>query len=202
MTKKAFVLGLFLVFLFNGMGVANQFQLGFKANQAALGADFGYTYRTDYGAFVSGANVVLNNDSEDEYKILRGKIFVTTDPLLPGLRYGIGFESMLGLVEDEKRGWEGDLFALGFLFHMGYNHHSGKSQIPADVALEITLAPDPLTSNDTELYWGFNAGVEFGILNNASISLEYRYMNIEFETHSTDWHVSDGLILLGYTIRF
>ena len=137
---------------------ASQYQLGFKANQAALGVDFDYITNTDYGALVAGTSFVLNNDDHDEYTIFNGSIFVTNDPFLPGLRYGLGFEASFGPVEDEKKGKEEDLLAFGFLFHMGYNHSSGRSKIPADFLMEISLAPDPLTANDTDIYFVLRTG--------------------------------------------
>ena len=188
--------------LFENFGSASQYQIGFKANQAALGVDFAYITNTDYGAFVSGANFVLNNDDHDEYRVFNGSFFVTSDPFLPGLRYGLGFAASIGPVEDKVKDREEDLLALGFLFHMGYNHNTGRSKIPADLLFEICLAPDPLTANDADIYLLLKTGAEFSILNNASLSIEYRYMKIDFDDNGSKWKQSDGIFLLGYKIKF
>ena len=206
--NKMMLVSYFFIFLITvscfDLCKADQYRVGLKANQSAIGADFKYTTDTNLGIFTAGANVLMKVDDDrgDEYTIIRGNIIATRDPLLPGLRYGLGFEAIGGPVKNERRDLDEELFAIGFLFHMGYNHEKGFLKIPADLNLDITAAPDPLTANNMQLYLGARAGVEFGILNNACITIDYRCMYAEFYENNSDWHMFDGIILVGYAIMF
>ncbi|MBU0992487.1 MAG: hypothetical protein KJ737_08345 [Proteobacteria bacterium] len=188
-----------IVFMLGGISFASQYQIGFKASHEAVGAEFNYIRESGYGSLSTGVNILFN---DDEYTILKGNFMLSGDPFLPGLRYGVGFEPIIGKIENRKGSRDGDLLAFGFLFQMAYDLYSSQWKVPVDVIMDLCFAPDPLTSNESTLYTGVKACVEYRILINASISCEYRYTRADFEYSGRDWELSDHIYLLGYTMRF
>jgi hypothetical protein len=179
---------------------ASQYQVGFKASHESMGAEFAYVTDSGYGSLSAGANIVINND---EYRMLRGCFLMTGDPFRPGLRYGIGFEPVLGSVDHPKdHAHDGDLFAVPFLFQMAFDLFTTDLRVPVDVTLEASFAPAPLTSHESRYYGGIKMAGEYRILTNAGITIEYRYMQAKFEHLDDEWRFSEHLYLIGYILRF
>lgn len=178
---------------------AAQYQIGFRASHEAVETDFTYIRESRHGALSTGIGLVYN---KDDYTILRGGFMLASNPFLPGLRYGVGFEPAAGKIDKNNDTHDGDLLAFGFLLQMAYDLYTSDLKVPVDLLAELTYAPDPLTSHESTMYGGARLSGEYRILTNAGISFEYRYLRVTFDDKGGDWTMSDHIYLLGYTMRF
>jgi len=128
---------------------------------------------------------------------------VKSDDFMPGARYKLGFKGVYADAEKNSN-FSSELFSLCFLLGMDYDLPSKVNPltIPVSFGGEISFSPEPLTWDDGEYYLDGKLNMNFHIMGNAAIILEYRYLKADFEENGYDWDKEDHNFLFGYRIRF
>ncbi len=107
---------------------------------------------------------------------------------------------MLGDIEKDYK--EADLMAIGFLFSGKYTIPKTISPIPIDVSVGLSLAPDLLCFLNSDRYLEFRSSLDFFIVTNGAIILGYRYIKVRLDDSHGQWEMSDGVLFVGFQIRY
>lgn len=182
------------------VAVAGDIEAGLSVNAKAVDVSVDYTVPIEMGFVQVGGEGIIKSD---DYNIGSANVIFKSDKFLPGLRYGVGFRGIGGRVED-NHDHKSTLAALAFVFQMEHDllPRFNPFNIPIGFTASIAGSPEPLAFKDTDKYIECRFGVGIHILENATISLEYRYLGADFDDGGYDWDKDDNTFLLGYSIRF
>jgi hypothetical protein len=144
-------------------------------------AGFGLYYGEDY--LISNVNLALKGE-------------VAT----PGLTLGLGFKGLLGEVEIQNR--DLDLRAISFLVLGEYDFEESFFNLPVNISMSISMAPEPLCFSDTDRYLEFYSAIYLYIVKNGAIGIIYRSFEAHFEGPSGEVKESDDAVLLGIKLTF
>jgi hypothetical protein len=92
--------------------------------------------------------------------------------------------------------------ALGFLFSAAFTIPETMVPIPVDFSFNISMAPEPLCFLDSDRYMDFRASLDLGVVKNAAVILGYRYIETRLEQDHGNWEKSDGMLFIGYQLKF
>jgi hypothetical protein len=159
-----------------------------------------YLDKVDYGFMEAG---VEGTYKSDDFKILGLDLGLRSDDFMPGARYKLGFKGVYADAEKNSH-FSSELFSLCFLLGIDYDLPSKVNpiSIPISFGTELSFSPEPLTWEDGEYYLDGRVNMNFHIMGNAAIILEYRYLKADFEENGYDWDKEDHNVLFGYRIRF
>ncbi|MGM0417938.1 MAG: hypothetical protein ACQEQS_04355 [Thermodesulfobacteriota bacterium] len=170
------------------------------ANNSTVDARIAYLDKMDYGSMVAG---VEGTYKSDDYKIMSIDAAVKSDDFLPGSRYKIGFKGVYADAEKNDN-FDSQLASVCFLF--GIEHDLSDKinplNIPVSFGGEISGSPEPLTWDDGETFFDVRANMNFHVMGNAAVIVEYRYLRADFEKDGYDWDEEDHNLLFGYKIKF
>jgi len=144
-------------------------------------AGFGLYYGEDY--LISNLNLALKGE-------------VAT----PGLTLGLGFKGLFGEVEIQNR--DLDLRAVSFLVLGEYDLGEKFFNLPLNVSVSISMAPERLCLSDTKKYLEFYSAIYLYIVKNGAIGIVYRSFEARFEEPSGEVKESDDAVLLGLKLSF
>lgn len=207
--KKWFLGALFAaVFITNtGIGIAADlsFEAGLRVNHETLDGNFDTTIPAGIGSIITGVGGTYN---DEEFKYWNAKFAVKNSNFTPGLKYLLGFKGLYGEAYDNKRGGsnkDSDFAVLGFLLGADYEIPAKMNPVPIPITTGFSLiaAPKPLCFQDTDTYFEIGMGFKFHIINNAMITFDYRFADMEFEEDGGyEWDKEHHMFLVGYTIKF
>lgn len=170
------------------------------ANNSTVDAKVSYLDKIDYGLMEAGIEAAYKSD---EYMILSADLGVKSDDFLPGSRYKLGFKAVY---EDAEKNSHIDSQLSALCFVLGIEHDLSEKlnpiSIPVSFGGEMSISPKPLTWQDGENYFDARANMNFHIMGNAAIIVEYRYLWSDFEDEGYDWDKQDHNLLFGYRLRF
>jgi hypothetical protein len=199
--KKFYLSVLFSgIALFFGNAYAMNIDAFLFANNSTVDARVAYLDKIDYGSMEAG---IQGTYKSDDFKLLGIDLGVKSDDFMPGARYKLGFKGVYADAEKNSN-FSSELFSLCFLLGMDYDLPSKVNPltIPVSFGGEISFSPEPLTWDDGEYYLDGKLNMNFHIMGNAAIILEYRYLKADFEENGYDWDKEDHNFLFGYRIRF
>lgn len=193
-----------VVFITASLVFSNSFAMNIDAllyaNNSTVDARVAYLEKIDYGMMEAG---IEGTYKSDEYKLMSLDLGVKSDDFLPGSRYKLGFR---GVYADAEKNDDLDSQLTSLCFVLGIEQDLSSNinpvSIPISFGAEVSFSPEPLTWGDGEDYLELRANMNFHIMGNASVILEYRYLEAEFEDDGHNWEKEDHNFLFGYRIRF
>ena len=193
-----------LVFVLTSLGFSSLYAMNINAylyaNNSTVDARAAYVDKIDYGSMEAGIEGAYK---DDEFVIFSADLSVKSDDFLPGSRYKVGFK---GVYEDAEKNSDIDSQLGAFCFMLGLEHDLSEEfnplGIPVSFGTEFSVSPKPLTWIDGENYFDARANMNFHIMGNAAIIIEYRYLWSDFDDDGHDWDKQDHNLLFGYRISF
>ncbi|MFW6081412.1 MAG: YfaZ family outer membrane protein [Desulfosalsimonas sp.] len=172
--------------------------LGLQVNDSALEVLAGIEFPATPGQMRLDANAVYE---DDEYKMLGASLTIGDTVVTPGLTGRLGFRGVLG--EFERPGKDSDLYAAAFVMGAEYDLSSAyiSRYIPVVLHATLNFGPSPLCFDDTDEYIELNGGVEWWIIENAALMLNFRYIDVEFDD-PVRWDETDSAAYGGIKFRF
>ena len=195
--KKIIVSIVFLLIIMSGVAFATTYQFELNAGWSSVEARFDIVQNIDNGLLITGIGGVYDDNDDNDYKIADIKLAMGSEILTSGLQCALGFKGLLGEIDFGNA--EGDLGAIGFLLSVAYDISSA---IPMQILAEMTVAPEPLCSIDSEQYVETRAGIGINILENAAIVVVYKHINIHFDKEFSNRKMSDDTVFVGYRLCF
>jgi hypothetical protein len=200
--KKIVVFLFAAFFVVVAEGHTESLQLGLVAGGDVVMADIEALKSESFGTLGVGGGFEL---SKGEYKIGNAVLALRNDQAVPGLRFGLGFKTYFGQVDEEGNAYHGTLTSLCFLGEIGYEltRSLNPVNIPVELYGGLCIAPTALCFNDTTQYQEYRGGLRFYLLENAFVSVELMYRRINFnDTAHGDWTRDDAILTGGVTLRF
>lgn len=197
--KKICLMCFFAIFLSSNVYAMN-IEAHLYANNSTVDARLAYLNKIDYGYMEAG---IEGTYKSDDFKILSLDLGVKSDDFMPGVRYKLGFKGVYADAE-KNSDLSSQLASVCFLLGMDLDLPSkvNPTSIPVSFGLEAAFSPEPLTWDDGEDYFEGRANMNFHIMGNAAIILEYRYIHADFDEKGYEWYEEDHNFLFGYKIRF
>jgi hypothetical protein len=186
-----------LVLFLTGISWAGTHLVELNASQGAIAGGYEHKMPVEHGFLTAGIGALY---SEDDYRIGNVKFTLGNALSSAGLRFNLGFKGVIGSVEEN--GKEADLMALGFLFSAVFTIPETMVPIPVDFSFNISMAPEPLCFLDSDRYMDFRASLDLGVVKNAAVILGYRYIETRLEQDHGNWEKSDGMLFIGYQLKF
>ena len=173
----------------------DNFTFGIQANQTAIEVLGEVGFYLQPSTFYVGANGVY---FEDRYS-MGGLHAMVGNVVAPGLTGKIGFKGAAGKF---KRSGIDDpnLYALAFSISGRYDLSEviAAHYIPVILHATVSIAPKPLSFDDTERFFETTFGADWMFLENAAITASYRFVDAKFE----EWRRSHGGGYLGFKFIF
>jgi YfaZ precursor len=139
--------------------------------------------------------------SGEDYRIGNAHFSLKDEVFVPALTLGLGLKGVVGMAEDEDNE-DYDLAALGFTLLGEYDFRKVYYNLPIVVQADVTHAPDPMTSADTQGYTEFNLRLKGYLVKSAALVLGYKNIAVDFEKDSDDYELTDDIIYFGIEFRF
>ncbi len=188
-------IGSILLFCVNN-SMANDYSVRLSANQYALDSEFNGVFNMADNMLTAGVSGVYDSD---DYKILFLQALVGNE-ILDGFTGGLGFKGAWG--EAEKRYIDGDVLNLGFTCYASYDlSKTALNNYPVILSSSLCFSPEPLSFSDTKKFVEILAECSWKVLDQASLVLNYRYLEIDFKNHKK-WEKSDSAGYLGLKFFF
>ena len=92
--------------------------------------------------------------SREDYRIGNLHFTLKDEVFIPALTLGLGLKGVLGTAEDDHEDY--NLAGVGFVFLGEYDFRKVYYNFPLVLQSDVTSAPNPMTSGDTESYTEFN----------------------------------------------
>ena len=115
--------------------------------------------------------------ADDFFKVY-AVLAASGEAFVPGFDAGLGFKPVGGQIDFV--GDDQNLIAVGFHGLIKYDFLS-QSNVPLIIDANVTVSPKPLSFNDTEQYWDWEATVGFKVIENATLIAGYRYFKAGFD---------------------
>lgn len=175
------------------------YNVSLKVNSAAVEGDVEaiLTVTPDSTLFL-GVNGVYD---EDDYKIAGLRALMGSQILTNGLTGKLGFKAMAG--KTEKHGPNSNIYGLGFMVSASYDLSQALPDYNAPFVLSASacLSPDPLSINDTDRIIEATADIDWNVLQNAAMTLGYRYIDIQLN-NPHNWTEMNNSLYLGFKFKF
>ena len=123
-----------------------------------------------------------------------------SEAFMPAMTLGLGLKGVLGTAEDGNDDY--DLAGLGFVVIGEYDFRKVYYNFPLVVQSDLTFAPNPMTSGDTDDYTEFNLRLKGYIVQSAALILGYKKIVVNFDKGSDDYKLSDDMIYFGFEFAF
>jgi opacity protein-like surface antigen len=179
------------------VSLAREYQFQLSAGNHYIDGDFNVRHPLDPGYLRTGFGGVSRNWDDKRYNLLHGTLGVGSESFVDGLRCDVGFRLLGGGVKVEPK--SGTLAAIGFNVSAAYAIPDRLLRIPIDVFGELTWAPNALSFSNLYAYRDLSAGIQFRLIENASLNLGYKYRKFDM---NGGWSLSDGIPSLGVGIDF
>ncbi|MCF8025124.1 MAG: YfaZ family protein [Desulfobacteraceae bacterium] len=175
-----------------------RFDLGLQVNNSAIEVLAGIELPTMPGQMRVDANGLYE---DDEYKMIGASLTIGDTVITPGLTGRLGFRGIVG--KFERTGKDSDLYSSAFVLEAEYDLSSAylSYYIPVTLRAGANFGPSPLCFGDTENYMELTAGVEWWIIENAALMLNFRYIDVEFND-PVKWDETDSAAYGGIKLRF
>ncbi|MDY0360852.1 MAG: hypothetical protein RBR08_05335 [Desulforegulaceae bacterium] len=197
--KKICLFFLFTI-IFGASANAMNIEAFLYANNSTVDGRLAYLDKIDYGYMEAG---IEGTYKSDEFKLFSLDLGVKSDDFMPGTRYKLGFRGVYADAE-KNSDFSSQLASVCFLLGIDFDLPSkvNPTNIPVSFGAEASFSPEPLTWDDGEDYFEGRVNMNFHIMGNAAIILEYRYIKADFEENGYEWDKEDHNFLFGYKIRF
>ncbi len=136
----------------------------------------------------------------EDYLISNVNLALKGEVATPGLILGLGFKGLLGEVEIQNR--DLDLMGVSFFVLGEYDFEESFFNLPVNISMSISMAPEPLCFSDTDKYLEFYSAIYLYIVKNGAIGIIYRSFEAHFEGPSGEVEESDDAVLLGIKLSF
>ncbi len=136
----------------------------------------------------------------EDYLISNVNLALKGEVATPGLSLGLGFKGLLGEVEIQNR--DLDLMGVSFFVLGEYDFEESFFNLPVNISMSISMAPEPLCFSDTDKYLEFYSAIYLYIVKNGAIGIIYRSFEAHFEGPSGEVKESDDAVLLGIKLSF
>ena len=138
--------------------------------------------------------------SGEDYTIGDLHFALKSEAFMPAMTLGLGLKGVLGTAEDGNDDY--DLAGLGFVVLGEYDFRKVYYNFPLVVQSDLTFAPNPMTSGDTDDYTEFNLRLKGYIVQSAALILGYKKIVVNFDKGSDDYKLSDNMIYFGFEFAF
>lgn len=138
--------------------------------------------------------------SGEDYTIGDLHFALKSEAFMPAMTLGLGLKGVLGTAEDGNDDY--DLAGLGFVVLGEYDFRKVYYNFPLVVQSDLTFAPNPMTSGDTDDYTEFNLRLKGYIVQSAALILGYKKIVVNFDKGSDDYKLSDDMIYFGFEFAF
>ncbi|MFP4040933.1 MAG: hypothetical protein ACLFS7_10375 [Desulfosudaceae bacterium] len=176
---------------------AQEFQAELGVGAHTVRGDFQVETDMDRATMYAGGGVIYD---EDDYALFNLKSGLKQSIFAPALTFGLGFKGVAG--EYETSHTDFDVYALGFSLLGQCDLARTQAAVPLTLYSDLNVAPDPLCFDDCSDYLEFNAGVEFNLIENGAIFLQYTRLETELDYRGHGHDVSDDIIQVGFRFRF
>lgn len=200
MIPRVMVLTLILGLAAVSPGWADSWEANLNAGTSSVYGGVHYKKDLQTGYMKAGLSGLYTDDDDLEYKWVQAKFAVGSDKLQPGLTMEVGLDGILG--DAEENGFSGDVGAIPFTGYIGYTFPRRVMPLPLEVFGGLSYAPEVLSFRDTEDYLSYRFGVGLGVMQNASVRVEYQYYDIDFEQGPGPWNMDDGVFRVSLVMRF
>jgi len=200
MFRKVFVLTLMLGVAATSLCQADSWEANLNAGTTSVLGGVHYKKDLQSGYMKAGLSGLYTDDDNLEYKWVQAKFAVGSETIQPGLTMEVGLDGILG--DAEENGFSGDVGAIPFTGYIGYTFPRRVMPLPLEIFGGLTYAPEVLSFRDTEDYLSYRLGVGVGVMQNASVRVEYQYYDIDFEQGPGSWNMDDGVFRLSLVMRF
>ncbi len=194
--KRIALIVALLAFILPGASLAEDLSVEIDANSEDIDLKISREFpfydnymETGFGLYYSEDYVISNLNLA-----LKGEISI------PGLSLGLGFKGLLGEVEIQNRDF--DLMGVSFFVLGEYDFRDRFFDLPVNVSMSISMAPEPLCFSDTDRYLEFYSAIYLYIVKNGAIGIVYRSFEARFEGPSGEMKESDDAVLLGMKLSF
>jgi len=175
------------------------FNVALKANTNAIEGDVETVLPvTPDSRLYLGVNGVYD---ENDYRFAGFRALMGSPIITNGLTGKLGFKAMAG--KAFNRGPDSDIYGLGFMLSASYDLSKAVSdyEVPFVISAAASLSPDPLSFGDTDRIIEITADIDWNVLENAAVTMGYRYIDIQFND-PRDWTEVNNSIYLGFKFRF
>lgn len=192
------VLFLSVFFLFPGLVFAqDHYSVGIQANQSAIEVMGEMGFELPPSMLTFGGNFLYDEDEYDLYG-LHARVGNIVDA--NALSGQLGFKGVAGEVEGRV-----DSDVLGIAFSAGVQYDLSKAiaahYIPVTLHATFNLGPKPMSFSDTDEYMELVAGLDWKVLENGAVMLNYRYLEVDFDDPDK-WQKTDNAGYVGFKFMF
>ena len=184
----------------------------------AMAASPAFARSFRFEMYANGEDVILGLESEapleetvlnigggfvfsgEDYTIGDLHFALKSEAFMPAMTLGLGLKGVLGTAEDGNDDY--DLAGLGFVVLGEYDFRKVYYNFPLVVQSDLTFAPNPMTSGDTDDYTEFNLRLKGYIVQSAALILGYKKIVVNFDKGSDDYKLSDDMIYFGFEFTF
>ena len=184
----------------------------------AMAASPAFARSFRFEMYANGEDVILGLESEapleetvlnigggfvfsgEDYTIGDLHFALKSEAFMPAMTLGLGLKGVLGTAEDGNDDY--DLAGLGFVVLGEYDFRKVYYNFPLVVQSDLTFAPNPMTSGDTDDYTEFNLRLKGYIVQSAALILGYKKIVVNFDKGSDDYKLSDDMIYFGFEFAF
>lgn len=194
--KKNIILVFVLLLFATGIANAETYRAELNASNTAIYGGLDAKLYVTKGYMKVGGNGLFIDTDAKEFSLFNLKVSVGSETLFPNLFCEVGFKGILGTAEE--RDDDDSVGAIAFTGLAAYRLPQAISPIPIQFSLELSGSPKPLSFMDADNYFDTKAGIDFYIVDNASLQLSYRYYSIDMD----GWEFKDDLLMLGIALEF
>ncbi len=187
----------FFSFVFAATSHAVQYELEMNVNHETFEGALTYSTPLDNNNFNARFNYIYK---EDKYKKGSGELLLSNQVLDDKLTFNLGFNSIYGEIMDLHK--DPKISNVGFVFGLEYTLPDHNLPIPVVLANKASLAPEPICFENTKSHFQYRANLDFKILNNAGITMGYRYFRTNFENGFEKDDYSEQSVFIGYKLTF
>ncbi|MGM0451639.1 MAG: YfaZ family outer membrane protein [Thermodesulfobacteriota bacterium] len=189
----------FVFFLLPGMAFAqDHYNVGIQANQSAIEVMGEMGFDLPPSTLTFGGNFLYDEDEYDLYGLHARVGNIIAANALSGK---LGFKAVAGEVEGGRA--DSDVWALAFSAGAEYDLSKAIAShyVPVTLRATLNLGPKPMSFDDTDEYVEFIAGLDWKVLENGAVMLNYRYLEIDFDD-PVNWQKTDNAGYVGFKFMF
>ena len=194
--KSVFFLLLGCFFIATSSHATTKYELEMNVNNKTFETALGFSVPLQTNSLNTRFNYIYK---EDRYKKGGGELMLGNRFLKDRLGFKLGFNGIYGEIMDLRS--DPKISNIGFVFGIDYEIPEGDLPVPVVLATKGSLAPEPMSFKDTENHFEYRANLDINILNNAGITMGYRYFKTDFEDFYKNSY-SEQSVFIGYKLTF
>lgn len=187
----------FCCFFISSASYAVQYELEMNVNNRTFEGALGYSTLLNENTLGTRFNYIYK---KDRYKKGGGELMLGNRFLSDRLDIRLGFNGIYGKITDLNKNPE--ISNIGFVLQGEFTLPEKDLPFPIVVGNKISIAPEPMSFEETKTHFQYRAHADFNILSNAGLTMGYRYFKTEFEDNFYKDHYSEHSLFIGYKLKF